>query len=249
MNKISKVKKSILVIFFPLVVFGQKNEEENAYYTWFDGVVGIEHTGLYNGKQYVDLNVNKIYDNKHPFFLYNKEILGSITYDGQTYYDTALKYNLEKDKLIVALKSGTTVTIIELINDKIDEFTIEGFRFIRIKELVGNKTSMNKFYEILVEKPSLLVLKKHKKVRTKNIQASRIVNYKFISSDSYFLLVDQNIKEIASKADIIKIYPKLKKEINSFYKINKRLRKFEPDRFMQRLFEKIYQSALSKNES
>ncbi|MEW7291507.1 hypothetical protein [Aquimarina sp. 2304DJ70-9] len=234
------MKKNLVFFLLPFAVFGQDVDKKSSYYDWFDQVLGREHTGLYNGKQYVDLDINRIHDNKNAFFLSDKVMNGSVMYDGQTYHNIGMKYNLEKDILLVTLKSGTTVSIIQLIRDKIDEFTIDGYRFIRITDILEDNTSINGFYEVLVEDSSFSLLKKNKKNRRKNIQAGRLLSYEFASANSYILLMNKKYKKVTTaKADIIKIFPEHKKEIKQFYEAYKRLRKSEPDTFMQRLFKKI----------
>ena len=246
-----EIKKSSAIVFLlaPFIFFGQAEQNENFNYNWFDSIIAQKHTGLYNGKQYVDTDINKIYDNKHAYFLSDKELVGTLIYDGQIYYDIPMKYNLENDKLIVTLKSGTSLTILQLISDKISEFTIDNYRFVRIKGGAGDNVWINGFYRALLEKPSFSLLKKHKKIRKKRLEGNKEVLYQFVNDDGYVLLNGQNYNKISSKGDIIKIYPSLKKEINLFYKDNKRLKKSQPDGFIQRLFEKISQSLLSKSES
>ncbi|GAA4276158.1 hypothetical protein [Aquimarina mytili] len=243
MHRIIKVKKSLILLILPFVFFGQDNDKQNSYYDWFDKVLGKEHTGLYNGKQYVDLDVNRIYENKNAFFLSDKVMLGSVTYDGQTYYNIGMKYNLEKDMLLVALKSATTASTIQLISDKIEEFVIEDFRFKRVVGSFEEGDLINGFYQVLVENSSYSLLKKHKKNRRKIIQAGKLVSYKFVSDNSYILFVNQGFKKITTKADIINIYPIHKKEIKEFYEAYKRLRKSDPDQFMQRLFRRVINSS------
>ncbi len=245
-NIMNTSKNYIIFLLLPFVFFGQDSTMESEYYDWFDEVLGKEHTGLYNGKQYVDLDVNKIHENKNAFFLSDKVMIGSVMYDGQTYHNIGMKYNLEKDILLATLKSGTTVSIIQLIRDKIDEFKIEGHRFVRIANVLDDNTSINGFYEVLLEDSSFSLLKKNKKNRRKHIQAGRLLSYEFISANSYILLMNKKYKKITTtRADIIKIFPEYKKEIKQFYEAYKRLRKSEPDKFMQRLFKSVINSSLS----
>ncbi len=250
MGKINK--STIVFLFLPFVFLGQAQKEEITYYNWFDNVIGQEHTGLYNGKQYVNLDINRVFGEKHAFFLSDKVLKGSITYDGQTYYGVDMKYNLETDKLLVALKPGAVASILQLIRDKVDEFTINDYKFIRIDGFTENNTVINGFHEILLQNASYQLLKRHKKTKRKrleNLGGNKLYS-EFLSANKYVLFADGNYRSIKSKTDIIKIYPALKKEINQFYNKNKALRKSKPDRFIQRLFEKVIrQSSPSKKEA
>ncbi|GAA4272165.1 hypothetical protein U6A24_11715 [Aquimarina gracilis] len=247
-----KINQSSVMIFLllPILFFGQSKQERSSYYNWFDKVIGSEHTGLFNGKQYVNLDVNRIFEGKHAFYKSDDVLLGSLLYQGQHYFNVEMKYNLETDMVLAALKSGSTAYILQLIRDNIAEFTIDGSRFVRIDGFIENNDMTNGFHEVLLETPHFSLLKRHKKIRKKklgNINGS-IVKYEFVNANKYVLLSERNYKRITSKTDIIKIYPGLKKEIKDFYEDNKKLRKSQPDRFMQRLFEKIVEPAMSKNE-
>ncbi|WP_271783986.1 hypothetical protein [Aquimarina algiphila] len=245
-----KKKSSVVFLLVPFLFFGQL-KEESKYYNWFDQVLGQEHTGLHNGKWYLDFDVNRIYDNRHAFFRSDEVLMGSVTYSGQTYYDIKMKYNLEIDRLLVQLKSSSTASVIKLIPDKIDEFVIDGSRFIRIddREVEKAENILNTiFYEVLLETEDLLLLKSNKKVRNRRLgdTGDKMV-YEFTSANRYILSCNEKYYVVKSKYDIVKIYPELKKEIKQFYTTNKILKKSEPDRFMKRLFEKVVQpSQLNK---
>ncbi|WP_299313665.1 hypothetical protein [uncultured Aquimarina sp.] len=234
-------KNTIVFLFLPFIFFSQVKEKENLYYNWFDQVVGQEHTGLYNGKQYVNLDVNRIYKGKHSFFLSDDAVTGSISYDGQVYYNVDMKYNLETDNVLVALKPGAVASILELIRDKVDRFTIEDYSFIRIDGFEENNTLVNGFHQVLLENTSYSLLKRHKKIRRKKIGnvGDNKLYFEFVSKNAYVLFADGHYRRIKSKGDIMKMYPALKKVINQFYIKNKTLKKSNPDGFMQRLFKNI----------
>ncbi|WP_299248042.1 hypothetical protein [uncultured Aquimarina sp.] len=239
MGKSSKC--TIVLLFLPFVFFSQVKENENLYYNWFDQVVGQEHTGLYNGKQYVNLDVNRIYEGRHSFFLTDDVVTGSILYDNQVYYDVDMKYNLETDNLLIALKSGAVTSILELIRDKVDRFTIEDYSFIRIDGFEENNSVINGFHQVLLKNDTYSLLKRYQKIRRKKIGnvGDNKLYFEFITKNTYVLFANGHYKRINSKGDVIKMYPTLKKAINQFYIKNRTLKKSNSDRFMQRLFETI----------
>ncbi|AXT60217.1 hypothetical protein D1816_07590 [Aquimarina sp. AD10] len=249
MYGINNIKSFSVFFMLPFIFFAQL-KEESAYYNWFDTVIGQEHTGLYNGRQYIDSYINKIYENKHPFFHLDKVYKGSVTYSGQTYYDVGMKYNLNSDHLLITLKPGAMVSVLQLVHHNIQEFTIDGSRFIRIDKDIYKDVPQSKFFEVLLENPSFSLIKSHrkkKKERIENVGGNKLY-YEFVSVNKYILLSKGKSEVISSKYDLFNIYPIAKKEIKQFYVKNKRLRKSQPDRFMQRLFEKIIQPIESKNQ-
>ncbi len=252
MNKTYKVKKRFFVLCcLPLLIFGQQTENEKAYYNWFDQIVGREHTNLYNGRQYVDLDINRIVDNKHAFFKSDEILKGSVRYDDQVYYDTGIKYNLELDEVLVTLKPGAIASILQLNSTMVQEFVIGENKFVRQEGDINRNIAIDGFYEVLLENSTFRLFKKYQKQRKKILQKTirgNTLNYEFISSYKYFLFVDDKYTQIQSKSDVIKLYSTQKKEIKTFYGNNKNLRKSDPDRFIKMLFEKIAKQTLSSKE-
>ncbi|WP_299438895.1 hypothetical protein [uncultured Aquimarina sp.] len=245
--------KFIVFFFLPAVFFAQVTDEERDYYNWFDQTIGQDHIGLYNGKQYIDTDKNVLYDNeKHAYFKSNEFLKGNLTYDNQAYYNSYMQYNLETDDLVISLKSERAVSVFKLIRDKVDKFDIDGHTFIKIIGFSENSEVINGFQEVLLENASFTLLKRHKKNRQKKIKQlgrRRHLYYLFLSSNNYGILMGREYKKINSKSDIIKLFPNLKKEINSYYHENWRLRKSQPDRFIKMLFSKVIVSSLSQKES
>ncbi|KAA1244983.1 hypothetical protein [Aquimarina sp. RZ0] len=244
--------KKIIFVFSvaPSILAGQTRENDSMFYVWFDQVIGLEHTGLNNGKQFVNLDANKIFEDKHPYFYSNDPLKGSITYDGQTYYDINMKYNQEIDALIVKLNSPSAPSIIQLVSDKVESFVINNFKFIRLESIKTNTHFVSGFHQVLLESDELMVLKRQKKSKSKHIETSESnrLYYEYLGVTKYILFYEGMYKNIKSKSDIIKIFPEAKEKIRKFYKTHKRLLKKEHDLFLIRLFDQIITPSVSKNE-
>ncbi|WP_299438903.1 hypothetical protein [uncultured Aquimarina sp.] len=243
MNKVNKINSTIILLCLHLFVFGQM-QNENPRYEWYDKVIGKEHTGLYNGKQYIDFDRNKILDNKHAFFNSDAVLRGSVNYDGQTYYNVGIKYNLEIQNLLVTLKSGSVASILQLIYDKIDEFTIEDSSFIKIENLLVDGITTSGFVEVLLENSSFSLLKQHKKRRREYIKGQQLY-YKFLDKSRYILFINSTYIHIKSKGDVIKAFPDYKKEIKLFYDNYKSIKESNYNAFMKQLFKQISHSSSS----
>ncbi|MBW1295703.1 hypothetical protein [Aquimarina litoralis] len=141
----------------------------------------------------------------------------------------------------MTLKPGAEFSILKLITDKVDQFTIDEYSFKRIDGFLENNILKNGFHQILLENTSYSLLKRNRKVRRKRIggPGDSKLYFEFVSNDTYVLFADGYYRRIKTKGDIIKSYPKLKKAINQFYIQNRNLKKSNPDKFMQRLFESI----------
>ncbi len=246
MDKVNKINSMIVFLFLNVFVFGQM-QDKNRSYEWFDKVIGNERTGLYNGKQYIDFDRNKILDNKHAFFSSDEVLKGSVTYDSQTYYNVGIKYNLETQNFLIELKSGSGASILQLIYDKIEEFTIEDSHFIKIEDLLIDGVTTSSFVEVLFENSSFSLLKQHKKRRREHIKGQRLY-YKFLDKSKYLFCIDSSCRNIKSKGDVIKSFPFYRKEIKSFYDDYNVLKESDYDAFMKKLFQQIAHSPfLSKH--
>ncbi len=240
--------KSKLLIFFllPFVFFGQ---EEKDYYKWFDQVIGHDHLALHYGTQYIDREAGRVYKGEHAFFKSDKSLLGTIYYDGQVYYDFHMKYNLETDKLLIEVK-GTSLSVLQLVSSKIEKFTIDENKFIRVDRQIEDG-KINGFYELLLEKESFQLLKKYKATRVnriENVTGKDKLLVKFRKKNWYVLNAKEGFQNIKSKTDISKVYPHLKKEIKTFYKEYRILQNENPDAFMKKLFDTIIQPSVLENE-
>lgn len=243
----------IVFFFLPVIFFAQGTNEEEDYYNWFDQAIGQDHLGLYNGKQYLDVDKGVLFDaERHAYFKSSDFLKGNLTYDNQVYYDAYMQYNLETDDLVISLKTERAVSVFKLIRSKIDKFDIDGHKFIKILGFSEDSKVTNGFQEVLLENTSFSLLKRHKKNRSKKIkqlERRRHLYYLFSSSNDYGILMNGVYKKLNSKSDIIKLFPNQRKEISNYYQENWRLRKSQPDRFIKGLFSKVIVSSLSQKES
>jgi len=208
-----------------------KNYDEEKYYSWFDKQVGLENTSINNGIRYKELY--RVKNNKHKFYKNPSFIIGDIIYDDQPYFNIEMKYDLFDDQIIVNLTQETGKSMFQLIKEKVNYFTLDNRNFINIFEKKVNNSSnyLNGFYEILIKNETLILYKKHKKIRIKQLENS-IVYSEFKDSNEFYIFSNNDYNIIKSKVDLIRVFPNYKKEINSFYKDNRILLKSDYDLFL-----------------
>lgn len=235
MNKNIKLISPLLFLslFFTANLSGQTSTENEKYYIWFDKIVGVENTGLFNGLRY--LEEFRTLNNNHKFFSTSQFIKGNLIYDGQSYYDIDMKYDLFEDQVIVNLqgKSGNSIT--ELNADRIEQFTLNGITFNRV---ITNNENLNGFYAIITDNKGVLCYKRYRKSQKKYIQNKNIY-YKFSAYNEYILSTPTDIYPIKSKSDFIKIFPEYKNEINNFFRKNKKLINSNYDKFLAQLTNEV----------
>ncbi|MDY8138141.1 hypothetical protein [Aquimarina sp. 2201CG5-10] len=225
-------------------VYSQSVSNTDVYYKWFDTTIGNENTGLYNGTIFI--NQYRTINEKHRFFKIKDFINGTIIYNDQKYYDIPIQYDINKDQLITKLKLGYGEVALQLVKDKVQEFTLDNTRFINV--LADNLKQNDKegFYEVLLDTPMLTLFKKHLKSRRKRVRNGQVY-YEFISNYNYMLFYDKKYIDIKNRKIIIETFPSFKNEIISHYSIAKKLQKSDPDAFKKSLFKKI-EGLISKTD-
>ncbi len=202
------------IIFISVFSYSQKASDDSDYYIWYDDLVGVENTGLYIG---FDNNDNyRITEDNHKFFVSYDFLVGSLDFNGQTYYNQELKYNVYDDELSIKLKNKQGETVMQLIRDKLTEFFLNGNHFIKVNDVDNDKNSMSGFYEIAKENTSLILLKKYSKKKVKKLDRN-IIYFEYKDNiNQYYLFYNGVYHRIRSSRDFIKIFPENKNEIKEF---------------------------------
>ena len=236
-----KFSVQFLLFFFIInPIFSQNKNTLKKDYLWFDEQIGIENTGLFNGLRYEEKY--RMENGNHKFYKIFEFVIGDIIYDGQPYYNIKMKYDLLDDQIIVNLSTNTGDNILRLLNSKLNSFTISNSEFIKLSNTIVNSNEEIKgIFQILFKDPGLILYKKNKK-KAKKIIAKDYLYYTFKNDDQYYCYVDENYYLINSKKDWIKIFPKQKKVIQSFYSDNKLLYQSNIDSFLVQLCQKLSNS-------
>jgi hypothetical protein len=230
------IPPSLTVLFVTVIwVFNltaQNNYED--FYIWFDSKIGSENTGLYNGTRFQETFQTK--RGVHRYFLGTEFQNGNINYFGQPYFDVALKYDIYEDQVLFS--------IVKLIKDEIQSFEIEGHKFFLLQpaEISNSSSSIDGFYEILLEGKRFILYKKNKKSKREFIENETVFT-DFKINNEYFIYVDDTYHKIVKKRDWIKVFPEAKKTVNDFYRSHKFLFKTDYEAFVSQLAEKINASS------
>ncbi|MBB4800421.1 hypothetical protein HNP37_000460 [Flavobacterium nitrogenifigens] len=239
-------KKYILIAIFGLFLnisnLYSQNAKEQSIHNLFDNTVGIENLGISNGYAYKD-PYNTI-DGNNMYYISNDFRKGSVTYEGQTYFDVNLKYGLYKDELIFSPHGESKYSSISLIQDKTSAFTINGRNFVNLNKKVSPLPELTTgYYEVTALREGFNFYIKHfKKLENKTVDNKVYSN--FIESNTYFIFYKNTYYTSNSKSEILKIFPNQKKQINDFYAMNRGIRKSDNDQFMINLLKHINASLL-----
>lgn len=231
------IKNTFILPLFLIITISincQTSIDEKELHKWFDATVGIDNTGLLNGTAYTKKYRSK--NGYHEFYSSSSFRTSDIVYNGQQYFDIAMKYDIHDDELIVEIPTQTSSYTIQLIKEKVKSFSINGANFISIRNLTEDN---NDFYEVIFKSLKLALYKKNIKTSNKYF-SGRSTFYSFKNKDEYLLSLKNVYHKITkSKKSLIKLFPKYKNEINSFYKSEKELMTLDYDLFMRNLMKEL----------
>ncbi len=235
-----KKTKIVFVLLFAITSFkpmmGQSAQKEPQFYNWFDNQVHRYNTGLFNGIEYIELyrTINEL----HKFFESSEFLIGSLVYDGQFYDQVPLKYDLDSDELLFNVGYNYRYPTLILVKSKVASFSFGEHHFIQVNQS-GEATETTGFYEELLVKGPITLLKKNMKKRFKRIRGTTVY-YEFEHNDSYLAAHQGTYYDIDSKKDILKIWPEKRTFINENF--NPALRKTNEDAFWVSFFSKLADS-------
>ncbi len=230
-------KPLFFIVVLTMSAYGQQAKDISPYYNWFDGMVGVENTGLYRGMEYVE--AYRTINDKHKFFESPLFREGSLVYGGEPYFNVPMKYDLNQDQILVNLDSKYGFSVFKLIQDQISEFTLDGHHFIRVDYKDKNGANISGFEEELVSNPYFTFLKKYRKTPLERTKDRRLY-YEFKSINRYSIIYKDVYYEVENKNDLKRIFPELKREINGYS--DKPLMKHNFDLYMKAVLEVVYTS-------
>ncbi len=229
----------LLSVYLSSLSFYSQNELiKGTYHKWFDSVIDVSNTNLLNGIEYKE-KYKTLKDN-NQYFLTKQFLPGYVVYNGQPYYDIPMKYDIFRNELIIKLVDKNDYFTIQLLKDHIESFQVENHQFINSNQLKSITTSDDNkdFYEVLFRNPNFSLFKKH----IKNIQQRKNDQFaysEFIYRSNFLINYSNEIFNIDSKKDIIRLFPEQKESINAFYKKNRVLKKFNYDKFLVNLLKHL----------
>jgi hypothetical protein len=172
---------------------------------------------LYNGVELKDYNIHN-YDIGYPYFLSDDWIEGTVTYDGQHYKNVYLFYDLVRDKVLVEHIYGHFK--LELINEKIADFSMNGHKFTR---LVADTTMQmgvrTGFYDLLYDGGTKVYAKRRKEIQKSLNAKTEIIEFK--ERTQYFIYKAGNYYPVKSKSSVLKVFADRKSMLRKHLAKNK----------------------------
>lgn len=236
-------KKSAFLILFGLFLnilnIHSQTSNDVAIYNWFDKTVGKENLDIINGIPHT--NPFRTNGETNLYYL-NQYESGTLNYEGQTYYNVKLKYDIYRDILVLNPYGESENIGVNVITTKVQSFSIKDKNFVNIDKKDPLVTEFTPgYYEENKISPDFIFYIKHHKNQLKSVSEG-VLLYSYEENTSFFLDLNGKIYSIKSKNDIIKLFPEQKKQINGFYLMNRELRKSDLNQFMRNLMKYINNS-------
>ena len=194
---------------------------KNSITLYATSIGGQSH--LYNGSAYSEYISQR---DEHPYFI-DEWIEGTVTYDGEVHENVPMLYDLSLDRVIV--DNPFSIKKVMLVNDKVAGFTIQGHRFVHLKDT----PLPSRHYELAYD-GKIKVYVSHEKALQ-----SRVVDYsifnEFRPKRLYYIYKDGRFIKVKGKRATLKVLESKKKELKKFIRDNKLAFRTDRVRDMSRL--------------
>ncbi|KAF2334413.1 hypothetical protein [Flavobacterium daemonense] len=231
--------KIIILTLFGLLLniysIHSQNVKEIETFNWFDKNAGIDALDIKNGPAH--LNFDKTVENQHRYYGTNDFKKGSVTYNGQNYFDLFLKYDIYADELVLRPYDEQNTTKINLVKSNITYFKIGNETFVNLKQL-NNTSFKGGYYEEIPLNNNQVFYIKYYKDKKKNAKVE-VNEIEYIPRYEFILWKENKFNLVNDKKEIIALFPESKRKINDFYFMNRNLRKENNALFMKNLMKFI----------
>ena len=206
----------------------QETEIRKELYELHDSVIGYENLPLVNGVELIEKY--RTINDKHQFFLDRDFLNGTVNYNGQTYYEVELKFDIFRDLLFMKLKENSRTMLMELIKEKVKEFTILEHSFKNL-DLSGQPFESG-FYEVILNDDKLKIYKRMK-LKPAEKRDMRMLYYEFEKLDDEYVFYKPDAGYFEPKASVLNNkFPSCAKEIKEYSSTNKNSRRNSTDLYM-----------------
>ena len=189
-----------------------KNAENNAvgYYNQFID----KQSRLYNGTDHMGYSTRI---KGHAYFETSDLRNGTVNYDGLTFTNVPMTFDLLKDQLVIL--HFNKLTKINLINEKLKDFTLNNHHFIRIvKDSLHNQPLATGIYDQAYSGKSAVLVK-----RTKFIEETVTdhLEQNFAELNFYYVKKDATYKAVKSYKSLLELFNEKAKDVRRYLKKSK----------------------------
>lgn len=189
-----------------------KEKAINMYFDYMD-----DQLSVFNGWEYKDYDR---FIEGDQFFLTNEAVEGSVTYDGVTYPNLQIRYDIANDVVVLRHPSQSGyISDVQIPGNRISSFSILEHDFIRIESDSITDTNLSSGFYDLIHDSEYKVLAKRIKSLVESAGISN-VEKEFIYKERFYVFKDGEYYPIRGRRSFLKIFPERKKEIRRFMRRN-----------------------------
>ncbi|HVV55400.1 MAG TPA: hypothetical protein VHC47_08755 [Mucilaginibacter sp.] len=184
----------------------------------FNNTMG-EQIRLYNGPEYLLYQHNLKGNALFPLTAQGLEP-GEVHYDGYTFKNVPMMYDIYKDVVVVLLYNK--FTLYTLLTERVHDFTLLGHHFIRINadSLKNNEARMETgFYDQLYSGKSELLARRIKTLQTSSGTAASLETY-FLEKNEYYLKKGNTYYKVDGRGSFFKVLKDKKNLLQKYLKDN-----------------------------
>lgn len=171
----------------------------------FNGVAYLGYFGKQEGNAYLDNN---------PDF-----VKGTVTYDGYTFKNVPILFDLVEDKVVSLLYNGYSKY--SFLSERLSNFTINGRTFVYIplgKPEDGGAKKAG-FFEVPYEGKIKVLIKRTKSI--KELLEIQGITKQFSEGVEYFIMRDHQLYKVNGESAFIRLFENHKEELKKYLKSNK----------------------------
>jgi hypothetical protein len=174
----------------------QKKKAISVYYQSLQ-----QQSGLYNGSEYVPY-VDMLKEG-HPYFDTSKMVNGSVYYDGMSYTNVPMLYDIVRDELIIL--HFNKVFFLQLIKSKTESFEILEHSFVHLgRDSTKKEGVRDGFYDLLYNGKIKLYAKREKVIQ--ETIPNMTIERKIYSKNRYFIFKKDHYTEVYGKKSLLNFF-------------------------------------------
>ena len=214
----NKLIAYLISCFYFFAAAGQQPSADSLHQQRSDAITGYyhafraEHAFIYTGRAHTDYGPLE----GHAYAYSPGWQRGSVVYDGVTYKNLSLKYDLVQQ--LVVVQRPDRISQVSLQNRLVSRFSMDGKHFLALHVVDSRGDSLQSFYELLAEGEITLLAGRKKTIEDK-IRSMRIERQVY-ERTRFFALKEGVYFPINSLSDFLDLAPALRKDLQQHLRKN-----------------------------
>jgi len=172
---------------------------------------------LVNGEMYIPTNPKA---EGFPYFNSPDWVRGSVGINGQVYEEIELKYNIERDKLILKTSDRSGKSLFIILNDELIELFQIGEHLFINSSMLSSRKRLNTYLELIYDEEIMFLRSFIKTHLSEYSDKNPFGRYSTQKSQSY-IFSNSELYHVGTKKSFLEYFEPQRKEIKKYLKKNK----------------------------